>query len=140
MLLTFIDCEVIAASIDSHFAHQEFANKPRDQGGLGGMKIPMLADLTKQLGRDYGCLTADDALHLRATYIIDGKGVLRHMQFNDLPVGRNVDEVLRLVQAFQHNEKHGEVCPSKWQAGKQGIDGDHKSPKTLKYWKGEHAK
>ena len=95
----------------------------------------MFADLTKQLGRDYGCLTADDALHLRATYIIDGKGVLRHMQFNDLPVGRNVNEILRLVQGFQHVEKHGEVCPSKWTPGKQGMDADHKSTKTLKYWK-----
>lgn len=64
------------------------------------MHIPMIADLTKSIGRDYGCLTADEALHLRATYIIDAKGTLRHQQFNDLPVGRNVDEVLRLVQAF----------------------------------------
>lgn len=100
ILTLFIGCQVIAASIDSHFTHQEFANKPRDKGGLGGMKVPMLADLTKQLGRDYGLLTADDALHLRATFIIDGKGVLRHSQFNDLPVGRNVDEILRLVQAY----------------------------------------
>jgi peroxiredoxin (alkyl hydroperoxide reductase subunit C) len=133
------NCEVIAASIDSHFTHKEFANKPRKEGGLGGMQIPMFADLTKNLGRDYGCLTADDALHLRATYIIDDKGILRHMQFNDLPVGRNVPEVLRLVQAFQHNAKHGEVCPSKWAPGKQGIDGSHTSEKTLKYWKNEHA-
>jgi alkyl hydroperoxide reductase subunit AhpC len=116
----------------------EWANKPREQGGLGGMQIPMFADLTKQLGRDYGCLTADDALHLRATFIIDGKGTLRHQQFNDLPVGRNVDEILRLVQAFQHNEKFGEVCPSKWSPGKTGMDPDHKSQKTLKYWKTEH--
>jgi len=61
------------------------------------MKVPMLADLTKKIGQDYGLLTADDALHLRATFIIDGKGVLRHAQYNDLPVGRNVDEILRLV-------------------------------------------
>jgi hypothetical protein len=61
------------------------------------------------------------------------------MQFNDLPVGRNVDEILRLVQAFQHNEKHGEVCPSKWSPGKQGMDADHKSQKTLKYWKNDVA-
>ena len=113
---------MIAASIDSHFAHAEFAKMPRDKGGLGGMKIPMFADLNKQLGRDYGCLTKDDSLHLRATFIIDGNGILRHSQFNDLPVGRNVDEVLRLVQAFQHSDKHGEVCPSKWAPGKQGID------------------
>ena len=64
------------------------------------MKIPMLADLTKQIGRDYGCLTRDDALHLRATYIIDKEGILKHMQFNDTAVGRNVEEIFRLVQAF----------------------------------------
>jgi alkyl hydroperoxide reductase subunit AhpC len=104
------------------------------------MSIPMLADLTKQFGRDYGCLTADEALHLRATYIIDAKGVLRHQQFNDLPVGRNIDEILRLVQAFQHNDKHGEVCQATWKPGKAGMDADHKSSKTLKYWKDEHAK
>ena len=74
-----IGAEVIAASIDSHFTHMEWANKPRDQGGLGGMKIPMFADLTKQLGKDYGCLTKDEAIHLRATYIIDGNGILRHL-------------------------------------------------------------
>lgn len=104
------------------------------------MQIPMLADLTKQIGKDYGCLTADNAIHLRATYIIDGKGVLRHSQVNDTPVGRNVDEILRLVQAFQFNDKHGEVCPSKWKPGTAGMVADHKSDKTLKYWKTEHTK
>ena len=76
----------------------EFAKKPRDQGGLGDkMKIPMLADMTKKIGRDYGCLTKDEAMHLRATYIIDKKGILRHISVNDTQVGRSVDEVLRLV-------------------------------------------
>lgn len=118
----------------------EFANKPREQGGLGGMNIPMLADLTKQIGKDYGCLTKDDAIHLRATFIIDGNGILRHAQYNDTPVGRNVDEIFRLVQAFQYTDKHGEVCPSKWQPGQKGIDADHKSQKTQSYWKTEHTK
>lgn len=118
----------------------EFANKPREQGGLGGMNIPMLADLTKQIGKDYGCLTKDDAIHLRATFIIDDKGILRHSQYNDTPVGRNVDEIFRLVQAFQYTDKHGEVCPSKWQPGSKGIDADHKSQKTQSYWKTEHTK
>lgn len=103
------------------------------------MKIPMLADLTKQIGKDYGCLTKDDALHMRATYIIDGNGVLRHSQVNDLPVGRNVDEILRLVQAFQHADKNGEVCPSKWKPGAAAMDPNHGSDKTLKYWKNQHA-
>ena len=117
----------------------EFAKKPRAEGGLGGMNIPMLADLTKQIGKDYGCLTADDSVLLRATFIIDGKGIMRHMQFNDLPVGRNVDEILRLVQGFQYSDEHGEVCPSKWKPGKKGIDTNHGSLKTIKYWKDEHA-
>lgn len=104
------------------------------------MKIPMLADLTKQIGKDYGCLTKDDAFHMRATYIIDGKGILRHIQVNDTPVGRNVDEILRLVQAFQHSDKVGEVCPAKWKPGVAGMDPNHKSDKTLKYWKTEHTK
>ena len=134
-----LGCEVISCSVDSHFTHMEFAKKPREQGGLGNMKIPMFADLTKQLGKDYGCLTKDEAIHLRATFIIDDKGILRHMQFNDTPVGRNVNEILRLVQAFQYSDKHGEVCPSKWQPGKEGIDPDHKSKKTLDYWKTKHG-
>ena len=104
------------------------------------MNIPMLADLSHQIGRDYGCLAKDDAFHLRATFIIDGKGVLRHSQFNDTAVGRNVDEILRLVQAFQYNDKEGEVCPCNWKPGQKGIDADHKSNKTQTYWKTEHTK
>ncbi len=80
---TFLGCEVVACSIDSHFSHMEFAKKPRNEGGLGQMQIPMLADLTKEVGKKYGCLTKDESIHLRATYIIDGKGILRHAQLND---------------------------------------------------------
>jgi alkyl hydroperoxide reductase subunit AhpC len=135
-----LGAEVIACSCDSHFVHQEFAKKPRDQGGLGGMQIPMIADMTKQISKDYGVLLKDDSFPLRATFIIDGNGVLRHSQYNDTGVGRNIDEVLRLVQAFQHNDKVGEVCPAKWKPGAQGMDPSHGSEKTKKYWKQEHTK
>lgn len=76
----------------------------------------------------------------RATYIIDDKGILRHISINDTPVGRNAEEYLRLVKAFQHNAKHGEVCPASWQPGKPTMVPDVKSEKTAKYWKEEHAK
>lgn len=91
---------MIACSVDSHYTHAEYTKKPRDQGGLGEMQIPMLSDLTKQISKDFGVITQDNAISLRGTFLIDPKGVLRHSSINDLPVGRNVDETLRLVQAF----------------------------------------
>lgn len=104
------------------------------------MDIPMLSDLTKQISRDYGVLTPDGAISFRGTVIIDPKGVLRHVSINDTPIGRNPDEILRLVQAFQHFEKVGEVCPANWKPGKKGMDASHTSDKTKKYWKDELAK
>mmetsp|Transcript_36873 Transcript_36873/g.27269 ORF Transcript_36873/g.27269 Transcript_36873/m.27269 type:complete len:136 (+) Transcript_36873:212-619(+) len=92
--------QLIACSVDSQFSHMEWTKKPRDQGGLGPMDIPLLSDLTKQISKDYGVITVDDAISLRGTFIIDGKGILRHSSINDGPVGRNIDETLRLVQAF----------------------------------------
>ena len=95
--------QLIGCSIDSHFVHMEYTKKPRSVGGLGPMKMPMLADMSHQISRDYGCLIEDgeDAgIAFRATYIIDGNGILRHLSIGDLPVGRSVDETLRLVQAF----------------------------------------
>ena len=94
------NCQLIACSVDSHFTHMAWAEKPRSEGGLAPMKIPMLSDLSKQISKDYGVITPDDKISFRGTYIIDGKGVLRHSSINDLPVGRNPEETLRLVQAF----------------------------------------
>ena len=78
------------------------------------MEIPLLADVNHQIAVAYGCLLAEEGVAFRATYIIDGKGILRHMTISDLPVGRNIDEVLRLVKAFQYTDEFGEVCPAKW--------------------------
>lgn len=90
-----IDCEVIGCSVDSHFVHMEWTKKPRKQGGLGEIDIPLLADLNKRISRDYGCLDEDAGTAFRATYIIDRNQVVKHISSNDLGVGRNVAEYLR---------------------------------------------
>jgi len=116
-----INCEVVAASTDSHFSHLAWVNTPRKQGGLGDMKIPLLADKTCEIARAYGVLKEDEGIAFRGLFIIDDKGNLRQITINDLPVGRDVDETLRLVQAFQFTDKHGEVCPAGWRPGKETM-------------------
>jgi len=110
------NCEVIACSVDSHFSHLAWTQVPRNKGGLGDMQIPMLADLDKSIAKNYGvCL--DMGIALRGMFIIDDAGVVRSQTVNDLPVGRNVDEALRTVKAFQYVAEHGEVCPANWNKG-----------------------
>eukprot|EP00640_Fibrocapsa_japonica_P005130 CAMPEP_0113935292 /NCGR_PEP_ID=MMETSP1339-20121228/2461_1 /TAXON_ID=94617 /ORGANISM="Fibrocapsa japonica" /LENGTH=201 /DNA_ID=CAMNT_0000937387 /DNA_START=87 /DNA_END=692 /DNA_ORIENTATION=+ /assembly_acc=CAM_ASM_000762 len=119
-----MDCEVIGCSVDSEFSHLAWTNIPRREGGLGQMKIPILADLTKKVSSDYGVLIEEAGVALRGVFIIDGKGVLRQMTVNDLPVGRNVEEVVRLVKAFKFTDEHGEVCPMGWKPGKKSMKAD----------------
>eukprot|EP00727_Mastigamoeba_balamuthi_P004654 m51a1_g14187 putative thiol peroxiredoxin (199) ;mRNA; f:77864-78719 len=119
-----IGCEVVAASIDSQFSHLAWINTPRKEGGLGKMNIPIISDLDKSLARDYGVLItsgADAGVALRGLFVIDPAQNVRQITVNDLPVGRSVDEVLRLVKAFQFVEKHGEVCPANWKEGAEAI-------------------
>jgi alkyl hydroperoxide reductase subunit AhpC len=136
------NCEVVGASIDSHFVHMQWTKKPRSEGGLGEMKIPLLADVDHSISTDYGCNIEDGenkGAAWRATYIIDTKGLVRHFSVNDLPVGRNVEEYVRLVQAFQYADEHGEVCPSQWKPGAATISpGDE--TKLNKYWSEVHGK
>ncbi|KAK1787759.1 hypothetical protein P4O66_016237 [Electrophorus voltai] len=106
-----INADVVACSVDSQFTHLAWINTPRKQGGLGPLKIPLLSDLTHQIAKDYGVYLEDQGHTLRGLFIIDGKGILRQITMNDLPVGRSVDETLRLVQAFQYTDKHGEGRP-----------------------------
>ncbi|CAO3659174.1 unnamed protein product [Umbelopsis vinacea] len=127
-----LNTAVIAASTDSEFSHLAWVNTPRKQGGLGEMKIPILADKTKKIARDYGVLIEDDGVALRGLFIIDPKGIVRQITINDLPVGRSVDETLRLVEAFQFTDEHGEVCPAGWQKGDKTIKPDSKS--SLEYF------
>jgi len=125
-----INCEVIACSTDSQFSHLAWINTPRKEGGLGGMNIPLLADKNMTIARAYDVLKEDDGVPFRGLYIIDGNGILRQITVNDLPVGRSVDEILRLVQAFQFTDKHGEVCPANWKPGADTMIPDPKSSKV----------
>uniref|UniRef100_UPI0037E752B7 thioredoxin-dependent peroxide reductase, mitochondrial n=1 Tax=Semicossyphus pulcher TaxID=241346 RepID=UPI0037E752B7 len=109
-----VNCEVVGVSVDSHFTHLAWINTPRKTGGLGNIHIPLLSDLNKQISRDYGVLLEGPGIALRGLFIIDPNGVVKHMSVNDLPVGRCVEETLRLVKAFQFVETHGEVCPASW--------------------------
>ncbi|KAJ8276385.1 hypothetical protein COCON_G00081370 [Conger conger] len=127
-----INADVVACSVDSQFTHLAWINTPRKQGGLGTMKIPLLSDLTHQIAKDYGVFLEDQGHTLRGLFIIDDKGVLRQITMNDLPVGRSVDETLRLVQAFQYTDKHGEVCPAGWKPGSDTIIPDPSG--KLKYF------
>ncbi|KAK2824003.1 hypothetical protein Q5P01_021178 [Channa striata] len=109
-----VNCEVVGVSVDSHFTHLAWINTPRKTGGLGHIHIPLLSDLNKQISKDYGVLLEGPGIALRGLFIIDPNGVVKHMSVNDLPVGRSVEETLRLVKAFQFVETHGEVCPASW--------------------------
>ncbi len=117
---TDLNVEVIGVSVDSEFSHLAWRNLPRTQGGIGQIDYPLVADLNKQIARDYDVLIGD-AVALRGLFLIDTAGVVRHQVVNDLPLGRSVDEALRMVQALQFVEKNGEVCPADWHEGKRTI-------------------
>lgn len=126
-----INSEILLCSIDSQFSHLAWTNLPRNQGGLGPIQVPILADVTKSIACDYGVLL-DDGFAARGTFIIDDKGILRQMTINDPPVGRSIDETLRLVKAYQYADKHGEVCPINWTPGSSTIIPDVK--KSMQYF------
>ncbi|MFB5652655.1 peroxiredoxin [Leptospira wolffii] len=123
-----LGAEVLGVSVDSAFTHLAWKNTPRKQGGLGEIKYPLIADITKSIARDYGVLT-EGGVALRGTFIIDPSGTIRQATINDLPVGRNIDEAIRLVKAFQYVEKHGEVCPANWDEGKKTMKADPEKSK-----------
>ena len=124
-----VNAEVIGVSVDSHFTHLAWRNTPRKDGGLGELSYPLVADLNKSIARDYGVLIEGAGIALRGLFIIDPKGVVRAATVHDLPVGRSVDETLRVIKAFQFVEKHGEVCPANWQEGKPTMKADTKGSK-----------
>jgi len=126
-----IGCEVVTCSTDSHFSHLAWINTPRKQGGLGNMNIPLLADKNCDIAKRYGVYKEDEGIAFRGLFIIDDKGNLRQITINDLPVGRSVDETLRLVQAFQFTDKHGEVCPAGWKPGKETMKPNPQESKSF---------
>jgi len=132
--------EVIGVSVDSKFSHLAWQKVARDAGGLGGVRYPLVADITKKISEAYGVLVhdGDDAgVALRGTFVIDKKGNVRHVTINDLPLGRNIDEYLRLIDAIDFNDKHGDVCPANWTPGADTMKADPKG--SQEYFK-KHPK
>ncbi len=113
--------EVIGVSIDSHFTHNAWRNTPINQGGIGPVRYTLAADLTHSIAKDYDVESAI-GVAFRGSFLIDKNGVVRHQVVNDLPLGRNVDEMIRMVDALQFHEEHGEVCPAGWNKGDAGMN------------------
>lgn len=116
-----LDCQVIGASIDSQYSHWAWKNTPVKKGGIGNIRYPIIADITKQISRDYGVLLEADGVALRGLFLIDKDGVIRHEVVNDLGLGRSALEALRVLNALQHLEKYGEVCPADWHEGEEAM-------------------
>ncbi len=129
--------EVIGVSVDSHFSHIAWKNTPVEKGGIGQVQFPLVADITKRIARDYDVLV-EDSVAFRGTFLIDKKGIVRHQVVNDLPLGRNVDEAIRMVDALQFHEEHGEVCPAGWNRGDEGMKANAEG--VAKYLKGNASK
>ncbi|NDV84468.1 peroxiredoxin [Bacteroides sp. 51] len=125
---------VIGCSVDSEYSHFSWLQMPKKEGGIQGVKYPIVSDFSKEISENYGVLAGDYSLDengkikyegapvaFRGLFLIDKEGIVRHMVINDLPLGRNVDEVLRMVDALQHFEENGEVCPANWSKGKDAL-------------------
>ncbi len=130
------DTVVLGCSTDSRFSHKAWIDTPRTKGGLGELKYPLLEDLTKSIATNYGVLIEGVGVALRGLFVIDKTGIVRHITINDLPLGRSVDEVLRLIDALQHFEKHGEVCPADWKPGSLALN----PKKASEYFEKANAK
>lgn len=124
-----IGCQLIGCSTDSHFTHLAWINTDRKNGGLGKLNYPLLADKNMSIARSYGVLNEETGIPFRGLFIIDKEQKLRQITVNDLPVGRSVDETLRLVQAFQYTDVHGEVCPANWRPGSKTMIADPEKSK-----------
>jgi len=122
--------QLLGCSVDSHYTHLAWTNTPRNKGGLGQLKYPLVADLDKEIAKAYDVLLPA-GIALRGLFLIDKQGVVRHQLVNDLPLGRSVDEALRLIKALQFFETNGEVCPANWKEGAATIKPDPKGSQTF---------
>jgi peroxiredoxin (alkyl hydroperoxide reductase subunit C) len=114
------NCQLNGISIDSHYSHLAWKNTPVNEGGIGRITYPLVSDLNKSISKAYGVLL-DAGIALRGLFLIDRDGIIRHMVVNDLPLGRNVNEALRILFALQFTEQHGEVCPANWNKGEEAM-------------------
>ena len=119
-----LGCEVYSVSCDSEFVHNAWRNTPVDKGGIGAVKYAMVADIKREIQKAYGIEHPDEGVALRGSFLIDKDGVVQHQVVNNLPLGRNIDEMLRMIDALQFVEENGEVCPAGWSKGKKGMKAD----------------
>ncbi|CAO5683081.1 MAG: Alkyl hydroperoxide reductase C [Holosporales bacterium] len=112
--------KVVGVSVDSHFSHLAWKNTDVHQGGIGQIQFPLVADITKSISKDYDVLL-NDSVALRGSFLIDQSGIVQHMVVNNLPLGRSIEEMIRMVDALIFHQKHGEVCPANWKNGKKGM-------------------
>ena len=128
--------EVIGVSIDSQFSHNAWRNTPVNDGGIGPVQYTLVADVKHEICKAYDVEHPEAGVAFRGSFLIDSDGLVRHQVVNDLPLGRNIDEMLRMVDALNFHEKNGEVCPAQWEEGKAGMDA---SPKGVAAFLSEHA-
>lgn len=119
--------QLVGCSVDSEFSHFAWQSTEKGKGGIQGVTYPLLADFNKTIARDYDVLDEASGAAYRGLFLIDKDGIVRHQVVNDMPLGRNVEEALRMVDALQYNEEHGEVCPANWAKGKDAIKATHDS-------------
>lgn len=125
-----LNCELIGVSVDSKFSHFAWLNTPKEEGGIKGVTYTLVSDINKTIARDYDVLIANDGVALRGAFLIDKEGVVQQQTINNLPLGRNVDEMVRLVEALQYTESHGEVCPANWKKGDKAMKADQAGLKS----------
>lgn len=111
--------QVIGCSVDSCYSHLAWLNTPKNKGGIQGVNYPLISDLNKSIAKDYDVLIPSEGIAYRGLFLIDKEGIVRHQIVNDLPLGRSVDEAIRILDALIYFEMHGEVCPANWQQGKK---------------------
>jgi peroxiredoxin (alkyl hydroperoxide reductase subunit C) len=113
--------QILGISVDSKFSHQTWKKISTQNGGIGNVNFPLISDLTKDISKEYGVLI-EDSIALRGTFLIDKKSTIRHSSINDLPIGRNIDEIIRIIDALQFSENNNKVCPAQWNSGDQPIE------------------
>lgn len=124
------NCQVLGVFVDSEYTHLTWKNSPPGLGGVGEIGYPLISDITRSISRDYDVLLDDESVALRGLFLIDREGIVRHQVVNDLPPGRNIDEVIRILDALQFSEKYGEVCPANWKPGEKAIEPTSEGIKT----------
>jgi peroxiredoxin (alkyl hydroperoxide reductase subunit C) len=113
--------QIVGVSFDSQFVHNAWRNTPVEKGGIGLVRYPLVADVKHEIIKAYGIEHPDAGVALRGSFLVDKEGIVRHQVVNDLPLGRNIDEMIRMVDALQFHEEHGEVCPAQWEKGNEGM-------------------